>query len=195
MKTSKKVLAIFGAVIAGGASVVAPLASYADVNNTATITVNVNETLSMKINDSTEAVTTTVNMANNELNETSQHKITVATNNPKGYTLTLIDQDTDNSLKRDASSNIPAVSGGTLVATTPGWGFKVKAPGSDSFESNYHAVPKSSETAYTVHMNDGTGITTSSFSEDTYVQIGIATGSVPSGAYSDVIVYNASGNV
>lgn len=195
MKTSKKVLAIFGAVVAGGASVVAPLASYADVDNTATITVTVNETLSMKINDSADPVTTTVSMANNALSETSQHKITVATNNPKGYTLTVIDQDTDNSLRRNDTSSIPAVSGTSLVATTAGWGFKVKEPGASSFESDYHAVPKSDATPYIIHENDGSTITTSDFSEDTYVQIGIATGSVPSGSYTDTIVYKAAGTI
>lgn len=192
MKKGTKILVAIGAVATLGASAI-PLGSYAETSNTATITVNIGETLAMTVNGGTSAVTNTINMSANAIDETIEHTINVATNNTNGYNLTVVDQDTDNTLKRDATHNIPAVSDNSaLVATTAGWGYKVKT--GDSYEEKYHPVPASNTTPAVLRANDGTNITTSSFNENTLVKYGIATGSSVSGEYKDTVVYAVTTN-
>lgn len=193
MKKSARILAAAGSILASGSVLVAPFCSYAKTDNTATINVTIGQTLSLKINNSEEAVTTNIEMANKQLNEEKTHVLNVATNNPNGYTLTVIDQDTDNSLKRDESSSIPALSGTTLDANTASWGIKVKTPGAAGFGADYKAIPISTSDPLELYVNDGSNIETSDFNEDTTVQIGVATGDSPAGTYSDTIVYKVVG--
>lgn len=194
MKKGTKILAMAGTVAALGVSII-PLSSYAATTNTATITVRIGETLAMTVNGGEVPISSTVNMSANATDETIEHTINVATNNTNGYNLTVIDQDEDNTLKRDSSHYIsPITEGAALVASTPSWGYKVKT--GDSYEANYHPIPTSDDVdgAAVLRNNDGTNITTSSFNENTYVKYGIATGSSVSGEYTDTVVYTVTGN-
>lgn len=195
MKTSTKLLAVAGVVAAVGATGIS-LGSYAveDVTSgsqDATISVKIAQTLSMTI---TGADGDAVSMANNQVDESTVHTIKIATNNPDGYTLTLIDKDEDNSLKRDNTNKIPAIpsTSTNLVGTTANWGYKVQAPGASSYGNAYLAVPTSTESAALLHKNESVGIAT--FEESTYVKYGIATGTSVAGTYSDTVTYQVTGN-
>lgn len=198
MNKSTKALAILGAVAVSNGAMIAPLSSYAegDVNqsdNDAVITVHINESLSMTVT----GTGTTVSMANNAINESLEHSINVATNNPDGYVLTLVDKDEDNSLVGPTLSDattikIPAVSGTSLEATTPAWGYKVKEPGS-SYGDNWSAVPVAGSPAI-IRTQNGP-VDNSSFNETTKVKFGFASGDVASGSYTDTITYTATGNI
>lgn len=133
-----------------------------------------------------------VSMTQNSANRDMQSIVKVYTNNAGGYDLNLADEDSDNSLRLDASNEIPAISAaGAISGGTAAWGYHLVGA-SETIDGNtsYSPVPISTGTAATV----GTQAAPSASTGDTYtVNYGVATAAVQAtGTYSDVIVYTAT---
>ena len=127
----------------------------------------------------------TTSLLPNATSEAMTSTVTVYTN-ASGYTLSVIDEDTDNSLKLDASNSIAAFASpaATLVGGTAGWGIK----GGD-LTTAYNGIPASDGTALTLKANG----TASGSGDATTFTYGVATSATQKvGTYEDVIVYTAT---
>ena len=133
----------------------------------------------------------------------SSDTVSVSTNNPLGYTLTLADNDTNTNLVNGAN-NIAAHSGTQASPTTLGnntWGYRVDGVG------GFGAGPTSAETNNASSTSIWAGVpssaspitlkTTSSTATNdiTTVWYGVrATTTVPNGTYTDTVTYTATTN-
>lgn len=119
--------------------------------------------------------------------------ITVYTNATSGYTLTLKDADTDNSLKQDGSGEVPtiaAVSSQGIVEGVSAWGYRVSSQhGTPVTPGDWLAVPISTDTAANISSQDSK--TTNG--DQTIVDYAVSTsGDQATGIYHDVITYTAT---
>lgn len=119
----------------------------------------------------------------------------VSTNNPAGYALSIIDEDTDNSLAHTTidGQKIPACT--TLDGSTSCWAVKSQYLGSHTGVtalSNYTAVPASNSTALTL-VNYTSSVAGGITNDDTKVSIGISiSGSQVAGTYQDRVLMTAT---
>ncbi|MBR5620954.1 hypothetical protein IKW75_00505 [Candidatus Saccharibacteria bacterium] len=123
--------------------------------------------------------------------------ITVYTNATNGYTLTLKDGDTDNSLKQSGTGapTIPAVGtqspSNAIEAGSSAWGFTVSSQHGTPITTPaaYAAVPISTATAASISSLDSK----TDGGDQTIVEYAVSTsGDQATGVYTDTIVYTAT---
>ena len=104
----------------GGAIVLIPLESHAE---DVTVTVTVQSTISLSLSGTPSATDVLPNSKVEGTDSSFYTLASVTTNSTAGYTLTVIDKDTDNSLKA-GSHSIPATASNSLTAGTAAWGYR-----------------------------------------------------------------------
>lgn len=167
-------------LIMGGAIVLIPLESHAE---DVTVTVTVQSTISLSLSGTPSATNVLPNSKVEGTDSSFYTLASVTTNSTAGYTLTVIDKDTDNSLKA-GSHSIPATASNSLTAGTAAWGYRVS--GEMIF---WLAMPKSDETAAGIASSN----TYSASAQNTTIQYGVATAAgQAAGSYTDVITYTAT---
>jgi len=166
-------------LIMGGAIVLIPLESHAE---DVTVTVTVQSTISLSLSGTPSATNVLPNSKVEGTDSSFYTLASVTTNSTAGYTLTVIDKDTDNSLKA-GSHSIPATASNSLTAGTAAWGYRV------SGDTDWLAMPKSDGTAAGIASSN----TYSASAQNTTIQYGVATAAgQAAGSYTDVITYTAT---
>lgn len=166
-------------LIMGGAIVLIPLESHAE---DVTVTVTVQSTISLSLSGTPSATDVLPNSKVEGTDSSFYTLASVTTNSTAGYTLTVIDKDTDNSLKA-GSHSIPATASNSLTAGTAAWGYRV------SGDTDWLAMPKSD--GYDAPIAESN--TYSASAQNTTIQYGVATAAgQAAGSYTDVITYTAT---
>ena len=112
--------------------------------------------------------------------------IYVSTNSAAGYTLTLIDADSNANLVNSDSDTIATINTTPVAGTTPGWAVSINGG------STWQKMPNSTETAITVKNYTPNPAAVSTRDQST-VNYGIATSvAQPTGTYVDTITYTAT---
>jgi len=184
-------------------SIAMRIMSNADNSNYAVFKINPEGTGAAGETDTGNAVSqaTGLEMAGNKFDYATLYSNISVRSNTGTYTLTVIDADTSNNLdlatpSATANEFIPSVEGDNqgLVRTTAGWGFYAGtiADAAAADGNIWNEVPTSDAQggAKTV-VAAGTN-TPGSFSTDTTVHYGVASGATKTGTYSDTIVYTAT---
>ena len=130
-------------------------------------------------------------MAANQVDLTTLKSEIDVRSNTGAFTLTLKDADDNTNLNLATPSNtvgeyIPTASG-TPVANTASWAVK----GGDI--TNWTAMPASSGSALVIINNGANDVSpAAAYSDVTTVNYGVASGSIKTGTYSDIVVYTAT---
>lgn len=163
----------------GGAIVLIPLESHAE---DVTVTVTVQSTISLSLSGTPSATDVLPNSKVEGTDSSFYTLASVTTNSTAGYHLTVIDKDTDNSLKA-GSHSIPATASNSLTAGTAAWGYRV------SGDTDWLAMPKSDGYEAVIAESN----TYSASAQNTTIQYGVATAAgQAAGSYTDVITYTAT---
>jgi len=182
--------------------------SPASVSNTTTVTANITATIS--ISPSTTPITLSLAPTSSAVESATSGTYTVITNDTSGYTLSIVDADTNNALVSSSPSASFAAGGGTLFSApallTPNtWGFHLDtmggSPGTGATESSvatpttikYDQVP----TSTTGPMTILTGAENAPSGTATVVWYGAQANSTQvssTSGYVDVITLTATGS-
>lgn len=193
MSKIKTLTLALGATAALGVAVL-PLTAYADdATKTLDVNINVNSIISMTLSASS-AHTTILPSADNL--DTSQEAtditdmsttISVSTNSPDGYVLTLADSDNNASLQTSGGATISPISSQPAGGSNPGWAVQV------SGQSTWQAVPTQSS-GNTITVKNYTPSPKAVTNNDTSkVYYGVAaSNSQATGVYTDTVTYTAT---
>ncbi len=134
---------------------------------------------------------TGLSLAANQVDLTTLKSEIDVRSNTGAFTLTLKDADDNTNLNLATPSNtvgeyIPTASG-TPVANTASWAVR----GGDI--TNWTAMPASSGSALVIINNGANDVSpAAAYSDVTTVNYGVASGSIKTGTYSDIVVYTAT---
>jgi hypothetical protein len=203
MKKTRSSLAAAALIGGMGLVFVSPIAVSAatDSENT-TINASVDSTITLT--QSTSTVNLALSPTSGAVESQGHVSLTVDTNNATGYTLTINDQDTDNTLNQTSPAASFAASSGTattpvaLVANT--WGYHIDSwassgTGADATSTapttvKFAAVPLSSGTADTLATTSAPG----SGSKDVYFGAQADATQTSGTGYTDTVVFTATTN-
>ncbi|MDO4759403.1 MAG: hypothetical protein Q4A30_01280 [Candidatus Saccharibacteria bacterium] len=196
MSKSTKIIAALG-VVAGIGVAALPLSTFAANTADVTVKVMIGEQLSLSMDlaaSDTEQTMTASEIKTDEMKSTAK----VSTNHAAGYTLTVIDKDTNTALVNESnpSATIPAIAvEGALSSGTAAWGLQVDSayPGTTISTAQWSPIPASTSTALVVR-NSG-ALATAVSDEASVVKYGVSTAAgQASGTYSDIITYTVTAN-
>ena len=195
MSKIKNLALALGTVAALGVAIL-PLTAYADnddASKTLDVNVNVNSIISMSL--SANSASTTILPGNDNLDTTQgatdiadmSTTITVSTNSPDGYVLTLTDSDDNANLQTTGGATIAPISSQPAGSSNPGWAVLING------QSTWYAVPtQSSGNSITVkNYTPSPKAVTNNDTSKVYYGVG-ASSDQATGHYLDTVTYTAT---